>query len=175
MSERAAGWRVSGLAWWPLGVAMLVIDQVSKELIQQLLMLQQSVYVLPVLDIVRAQNTGAAFSFLAGAGGWQRWLFTLFALAVSAGLLIALRRAPMALQRLQNAGLMLIVSGALGNAIDRLRHGYVVDFVHVHWHDAYFPAFNVADSCITVGAGLILLDALLEWRREHRVNKGRAE
>ena len=74
-----------------------------------------------------------------------------------------------------DAGLMLIVSGALGNAIDRIRHGYVVDFMHVHWDDAYFPAFNVADSCITVGAGLILLDALLEWRRERRVNKGGVE
>ncbi len=70
---------------------------------------------------------------------------------------------------------MLIVSGALGNAIDRLRHGYVVDFVHAHWNDAYFPAFNIADSCITVGAGLILLDALLEWRREHQVAKGRVQ
>jgi signal peptidase II len=75
-------------------------------------------------------------------------------------------------QVLQSAGLMLIVSGALGNAIDRLRHGYVVDFIAVHWGDAYFPAFNVADSCITVGAGLILLDALLEWRRERRVARG---
>jgi signal peptidase II len=175
MSERAATWRASGLAWWPLGVVTLALDQFTKELVQRLLALQESVYVLPVLDIVHAHNTGAAFSFLAGAGGWQRWLFTLFAVAVSAGLLIALRRAPVALQRLQNAGLMLIVSGALGNAIDRVRHGYVVDFVSAHWNGAYFPAFNVADSCITVGAGLILLDAVLQWLREHRARKGRVD
>jgi signal peptidase II len=73
---------------------------------------------------------------------------------------------------MQNAGLMLIVSGALGNAIDRMRHGHVVDFVHVHWNTAYFPAFNVADSCISIGAGLILLDALLDWRRTRRAAGG---
>jgi signal peptidase II len=175
MSERAGSWRDSGLAWWPLGAGMLVLDQLTKELIQHLFGLGESVAVLPVLDIVRAHNYGAAFSFLDRAGGAQRWVFTLFALAVALGLLIALRRAPRALQRMQNAGLMLVASGALGNAIDRLRHGYVVDFISVHWDAAYFPAFNVADSCITVGAGLIILDALLEWRRERRVAKGKVD
>lgn len=168
MSKPGFGWRQSGLAWWPLGVLTFALDQFTKELIQRLMVYGDSIHVVPVLNIVHARNTGAAFSFLAGAGGWQRWMFTIFAIAVSVGLLLALRRAPAALQRVQNAGLMLIVSGALGNAIDRLRHGYVVDFIHVHWNDADFPAFNVADSCITVGAGLILLDALLEWRREKR-------
>lgn len=169
------GWRQSGLGWWPLGLVTLLLDQFSKELIQRLFTLHESVPVLPVLDIVRAHNTGAAFSFLAGASGWQRWVLLAFAVAVSAVLLGALRRSNGALQRLQNAGLMLIVSGALGNAIDRMRHGYVVDFVHAHWGNAYFPAFNVADSCITVGAGLILLDALLEWRRARRAAGGRSE
>jgi signal peptidase II len=168
MSEQRFGWRQSGLAWWPLGVLTLALDQFTKELIQRLMVYGDSIYVVPVLNIVHARNTGAAFSFLASAGGWQRWMFTAFAFAVSIGLLVALRKAPAALQRVQNAGLMLIVSGALGNAIDRLRHGYVVDFIHAHWNDADFPAFNAADSCITVGAGLILLDALLEWRRERR-------
>jgi signal peptidase II len=175
MSEQAGNWRDSGLAWWPLGVGMLVLDQLTKELIQHLFKLGESVVVLPVLDIVRAHNYGAAFSFLDRAGGMQRWVFTAFALAVSAGLLIALRRAPRTLQRMQNAGLMLVASGALGNAIDRLRHGYVVDFINAHWDMHFFPAFNVADSCITVGAGLIILDALLEWRRERRVAKGKVD
>jgi signal peptidase II len=166
--KKGFGWRESGLVWWPLGLVTLALDQFTKELIQRLMAFGDSIYVVPVLNIVHARNTGAAFSFLASAGGWQRWMFTLFAFAVSVGLLIALRKAPAALQRMQNAGLMLIVSGALGNAFDRLRHGYVVDFIHAHWNDADFPAFNVADSCITVGAGLILLDALLEWRRERR-------
>ena len=174
MSESARGWRNSGLAWWPLGLVTLALDQLTKELIQRFMALHDFIYLLPVLDIVHARNTGAAFSFLAGQGGWQRWFFTGFALVVSAGLLIMLRRAG-PVQRLQNAGLMLIVSGALGNVIDRIRHGYVVDFVHAHWGDASFPAFNVADSCITIGAGFILLDALLEWRRERRVAKGKVQ
>jgi len=124
-----------------------------------------------VLDFVKAYNPGAAFSFLALAGGWQRWFFTVVAVVVSAMLLITLRNSPRQVNRLQNAGLMLIVSGALGNVIDRLRHGHVVDFVHAHWGEHSFPAFNVADSCITVGAGLILLEALLDWRRQHRAGQ----
>jgi len=174
MSEYPRGWRNSGLGWWPLGLAMLALDQFTKELVQRMMALHDFIYVLPVLDIVHARNTGAAFSFLAEQGGWQRWFFTGFALLVSAGLLIVLRRAGH-VQRLQNAGLMLIVSGALGNVIDRIRHGYVVDFVHAHWGDASFPAFNVADSCITIGAGFIVIDALLEWRRERRVAKGKVQ
>ncbi|MET0281227.1 MAG: signal peptidase II [Steroidobacteraceae bacterium] len=168
MSEPTLGWRASGLAWWPLGLIMLALDQFTKEVIQRTLLLHESVYVLPVLDILHTRNTGAAFSFLAQAGGWQRWVFTVFALAVSVAILISLRRTSGRTQRLLCAGLMLIASGAVGNAIDRLRHGYVVDFVAAHWGPAYFPAFNVADACITVGAGMILLDALLEWRRERR-------
>lgn len=173
MSEGNPGWRQSGLAWWPLGVAMLVVDQVVKAVIHTSMLLHQSIYVLPVLDIVHARNFGAAFSFLARAGGWQRWGFTIFAVLVSVVILWTLRRTQSAGQRLQCAGLMLIVCGALGNAIDRIRHGYVVDFVAVHWKEAYFPAFNVADSCITVGAGMIILDALLQWRRERQVARGR--
>jgi signal peptidase II len=176
MSERAAfGWRQSGLAWWPLAIVMLSLDQLTKWLIQRYLAVEEFVTMLPVLDIVHAHNPGAAFSFLADAGGWQRWLFTGFALLVSVVILVSLRRSAGVAQRLQNAGLMLIVSGALGNAIDRTRYGYVVDFVAVHWGRAYFPAFNVADSCITVGAGLILLDALLEWQRERRVALGKVK
>jgi signal peptidase II len=173
MSDRGISWRKSGLVWWPLAAVMLVLDQVTKAVIQASMALHQSIVVLPVLDIVHARNPGAAFSFLARAGGWQRWGFTVFALLVSGMILWTLRRTQAAGQRLQCAGLMLIVSGALGNAIDRIRHGYVVDFVAVHWDEAYFPAFNVADSCITVGAGMIILDALLQWRRERQVAKGR--
>lgn len=168
MSEAKLPLRRSGLVWWPLGVAMLALDQWTKMLIHTSMVLHETITVLPVLDIVHARNTGAAFSMLARAGGWQRWAFTGFAVAVSTGLLIALRRMQRAGQSLQCAALMLIVSGALGNAIDRIRFGYVIDFVAVHWKDAYFPAFNVADSCISIGAGLILLDALLQWRLDRR-------
>jgi len=180
MSEASSGasgsgiWR-SGLRWLPLGLAAILLDQITKQVILGTLALHESIRVLPVLDIVHARNPGAAFSFLAGADGWQRWLFTGFALLVSVVLLVWLSRLDGRVQKLQSAGLMLIVSGALGNVIDRFRHGNVVDFVAVHWGDAYFPAFNVADSCITVGAGLILLDALLDWWRTRRSERDRAQ
>ncbi|MEO6368182.1 MAG: signal peptidase II [Steroidobacteraceae bacterium] len=172
MSDGPANWKHSGLIWWPLGVATLLLDQITKMLVHSRLALHEVIYVLPVLDILHARNPGVAFSILANAGGWQRWLFSAFAVGVSGVFLVALRRMTAAGQALQCAGLMLIVSGALGNAIDRVRFGYVVDFVAAHWGEAYFPAFNVADSCITVGAGLIILDMLLQWLRERRVTRG---
>jgi signal peptidase II len=172
MSERAGTVHKSGLAWWPLAAVALALDQFTKWLILARFEFRESVQVLPVLDILYARNYGAAFSFLDIPGGAQRWLFTGFALLVSVVILIALRRLP-ATQRLQCPALMLIVSGALGNVIDRIRFGYVVDFIGVHWKDAWFPAFNVADSCITIGAGLILLDAIIDWRRERRVLQGK--
>lgn len=163
----------SGLRWWPLGIAAIALDQVTKEWILRTFALHESHYVLPVFDIVHARNYGAAFSFLDIPGGAQRWLFTTFALLVSAGIIWWIRKLDSRTQKLQVAGLMLIASGALGNVIDRLRHGSVVDFLSVHWGSAYFPAFNVADSCITVGAGLVLLDALLDSRRERLAHKPR--
>jgi signal peptidase II len=168
MSEARMSWRESGLAWWPLGVAALVLDQLTKQIVLATLALHESVPVLPMLDMFHARNYGAAFSFLDIPGGAQRWGFTVFAVLVAGAMLVWLRRMPSLGQRLQCSGMMLIVSGALGNAIDRLRHGSVVDFIYVHWRSWDFPAFNVADSCITIGAALILLDALLEFRRERR-------
>jgi signal peptidase II len=173
MSEAARPAR-SGLAWWPLAAVMLVLDQFTKWLIVERFALHESLTVLPVLDIVHARNYGAAFSFLDIPGGAQRWLFTGFALVVSAVIILMLRRVPAA-NRLQSAGLLLIVSGALGNVIDRIRFGNVVDFIGVHWKDHWFPAFNVADSCITIGAGLILLDAFISWKRERRMAREEVE
>jgi signal peptidase II len=155
----------SGWIWLPVTGVAIVADLVTKEMILGKFALHESVTVLPVLDIVRAHNPGAAFSFLAGAGGWQRWFFTLLAAGVSIAILYWLRALDGRAQKLPSLGLALVMSGAVGNLIDRLRHGYVVDFIAVHWKDAWFPAFNVADSCITVGAGLLLLDMLFEWRR----------
>jgi signal peptidase II len=131
----------------------------------------ERVHVAPVLDIILTYNTGAAFSFLAEASGWQRWLFVLLALAVSAALIVWMRRLNAAVHGLLACGLALIVGGALGNMFDRLTIGRVVDFIHVHWQHHYFPAFNVADSAITVGAALLLLDA---WRESRAGLKGRA-
>jgi len=125
--------------------------------------------VLPILNIVRAHNYGAAFSFLDDAGGWQRWAFTVLAIGVSIALVFWLRKLALATQGLLAFGLALIVGGAIGNVIDRVEHGYVVDFVHVHWGLHFFPAFNVADSAITIGAILVILDSLMEGRRARRV------
>jgi len=155
----------SGWIWLPVTALAIVADQLSKESILDRFALHESVTVLPVLDIMRAHNSGAAFSFLAGAGGWQRWFFTVLAAVVSLAILYWLRAVDGRAQKLPSLGLALVMGGAVGNLIDRVRHGYVVDFIGVHWNDAWFPAFNVADSCITVGAGLLLLDMLFEWRR----------
>jgi signal peptidase II len=155
----------SGWRWLPLALVLIGLDQLTKWLVVRSVDLYEMIKVLPVLDITHARNLGAAFNFLARAGGWQRWFFTALALGVSGAIVYYLRRLDSRVQALQCAGLALIASGAVGNLIDRLRLGYVVDFVHVHWGSASFPAFNVADSCITIGAGLIILESLLESRR----------
>jgi signal peptidase II len=161
----------SGWRYLPLSVAVIGVDQLVKAWIVHHFALFERVHVAPVLDIILTYNTGAAFSFLAEASGWQRWLFVLLALAVSAVLVGWLRRLWARSQGLLACGLALIAGGALGNMLDRLVHGRVVDFIHVHWQHHYFPAFNVADSAITVGAALLLLDA---WRESRTALKGRS-
>jgi signal peptidase II len=163
-AARESGWR-----WLPAALAVIVADQLSKGWIERHYALYESTPVLPVLDITRLHNPGAAFSFLAGAGGWQRWAFTALAVGVSAGILAWLRSVPARSQAVLAAALALVLGGAVGNVLDRIEHGFVVDFIHVHWGRAYFPAFNIADAAITVGAGLMLLDAFREWRRERAV------
>jgi signal peptidase II len=156
----------SGWRWLPLVLLVIVADQLSKGWIEANYLLGESTAVLPWLDIVRLHNLGAAFSFLAGAGGWQRWFFTVLALGVSVVLLWWLRSVHEAADRRLALALSLILAGAIGNVIDRIEHGYVVDFIHVHWGNASFPAFNIADAALTVGAALMIFDAFLEWRRE---------
>jgi signal peptidase II len=156
----------SGIRFLWIAVVMIAADQLTKLWIERTMALGDSVAVLPVLDIVRAHNTGAAFSFLATAGGWQRWAFSVLAVGVSIGIVVWLRSIARATHALLACGLSLILGGAIGNVIDRIEHGYVVDFIYAHWGVHYFPAFNVADSAITIGAGLVILDALREWRRE---------
>ena len=163
-----SGWpqaaRFGQLRWLALSAAVIGLDQWSKQLIERTLQMYQAIYCLPVFNIVRAHNRGAAFSMFDGASGWQRWAFSGLAAVVSISLIIWLAR----LERRANLlaiSLALILAGAVGNVIDRLRLGYVVDFLQVHWHEHYFPAFNVADSAITIGAGCLMLDALLAGRR----------
>jgi len=155
----------SGLWWLPVTAAVIAVDQLVKLWIVDHLALYRTVRLLPVLDITLTYNRGAAFSFLAEASGWQKWLFAGLAVAVAAGIAVWLRHLGGRSQRLLCLSLTLIMGGALGNLIDRLRIGHVVDFILAHWHRVYFPwAFNVADSAITVGAALLLLDAFLESR-----------
>jgi signal peptidase II len=156
----------SGWRWLPLVLLVIVADQLSKGWIEANYQLGDYTMVWPWLDIIRLHNPGAAFSFLAGAGGWQRWFFIVLALGVSVVLLWWLRGVHEAAERRLAIALSLILAGAIGNVIDRIEHGYVVDFIHVHWGSAYFPAFNIADAALTVGAALMIFDAVLEWRRE---------
>jgi signal peptidase II len=163
----AGGQRRSALPYVWLSVLIVLLDQASKAWIVAHVALYRSIVVLPVLDITHVYNRGAAFSFLNGASGWQRWAFAVLAIIVSVVLLLALHQ----LERrawLTASGFALILGGAVGNLIDRLRVGQVVDFVNVHWGAHYFPTFNVADSAITVGVALWLLDTWLEAQRKPR-------
>lgn len=160
--ERASSAR-SVLPWIGLAVLLLIADQITKLLILRAYQLGDATYITSFFNIVRAHNTGAAFSFLAGASGWQRWLFT--AIGVAATLFIVRLLRSHAGKKLFSFALACILAGAVGNVVDRLLYGYVVDFVQVHWHGWYFPAFNVADSAITIGATCLILDELLRARR----------
>ena len=152
--------------WLLLSALVVVADQVSKAYISKHFLEFEFVRILPVLDITRMHNVGAAFSFLASASGWQRWVFIGLAGVVSIGIVIWLLKLPRGSHALLTAGLALVLGGALGNVIDRIHLGYVIDFIHFHWDRAYFPAFNVADSAITVGAACLLLDALFDAKRK---------
>src|SRR5690606_27818249 len=149
-----------------VSVVVIAVDQLTKYAIARNLAEFDEIVLLPFLSIMRLHNEGAAFSILSDASGWQRWFFTLLAVAVSIGILIWLRRLPARGHGLLAAGLAFVLGGALGNVIDRVLWGHVIDFIRVHYAGWSFPAFNVADSAITVGAALIILDNLLEWRRE---------
>jgi signal peptidase II len=151
------------LRWLGLALAIFIADQLTKVLIVGYYRLGDSTYIASFFNIVRAHNTGAAFSFLAGASGWQRWFFTVIGVAAAVFITWMLRSHPG--QKLFSFALACILGGAIGNVVDRLLHGYVVDFIQVHWRGWYFPAFNVADSAITIGAALLILDELLRVRR----------
>ena len=156
----------SGMLPW-LGLALLILlaDQFTKVLILGYYKLGDATYVTSFFNVVRVHNSGAAFSFLASAGGWQRWLFT--AIGVSAALFIVWMLRSHGGQKLFAFALSCILGGAVGNVLDRALHGYVVDFLDFHYGLWHFPAFNVADSAITIGAVCLILDELL------RVRKGR--
>jgi signal peptidase II len=153
----------SMLPWLGLALIILIADQLTKVMILGYYRLGDSTYVTSFFNVVRAHNTGAAFSFLASASGWQRWLFTGIGVAATLFILWLLRSHSG--QKLFAFSLACILGGAVGNVVDRLLHGYVVDFLQFHWRNWYFPAFNIADAAITVGAAGLILDELLRVRR----------
>lgn len=141
-----------------LSLAIIIADQISKTLMVNWLDLYERVAVLPFFNLTLAHNTGAAFSFLAGAGGWQRWFFVALAVVISAVLVIWMKRLA-ATARLEAISLALIIGGAIGNVIDRLIYGYVIDFLDVYVGTYHWPAFNIADSAICIGAVLLIIDS----------------
>lgn len=155
---------VSFLLYLALAALVVLLDQWSKVLALEHLDYGRPLKLLPVLNLTLQYNTGAAFSFLSGAGGWQRWLFSTVALVASVVIFVWLARLKRG-ERLLALSLSLILGGAIGNLWDRLQLGHVVDFVSVHYGPHYFPTFNVADAAVSVGAGLMILDAIIQVRR----------
>jgi signal peptidase II len=169
-TKKSAGGGQGLLPWLGLAFIIILLDQFTKTLILGFFQYGDSRHVLPFFNVVRAHNTGAAFSFLAHAGGWQRWFFVGLGFAATGFIVYMLRQHHG--QKLFAWAMSLILGGALGNVIDRLVHGYVVDFLDFHWNflapmfpGGHFPAFNVADCGITIGAGLLILDELRRVRR----------
>jgi len=146
--------------WLLVSALVVALDMWTKDIASASLTLYRPVELTSWLNLTLAHNYGAAFSFLSDAGGWQRWLFTGLALVVTGVLLVWLLRLP-ANDKLTAAALALIIGGAIGNLADRIKHGYVVDFIDVYYRDWHWPAFNLADSAITCGVILLLLDGLI--------------
>jgi len=142
-----------------IAFAVLILDQITKLFAASYLLQHGEIQLLPFLSLVLVHNTGAAFGFLNSAGGWQNFFFIAVALAAS-GFIVRISWRTAGMNTLLSVGLMLILGGAVGNLIDRLLYGYVIDFVDVYYGSWHWPAFNIADSAITVGAGLLILDVL---------------
>jgi signal peptidase II len=162
--SRSAGTGPSKWLWLGIALVVVLLDQYAKALIVGGFQLKESRYVTSYFDVVRLENPGMAWSLLADAGGWQRWFFIALALAASGFMLYLLMRNGS--QKLFSFAIAMILGGAIGNVIDRVMHGAVVDFISLHWHSAYtFPAFNLADSAITLGAICLIVDELRRVRK----------
>jgi len=148
----------TGLRWLWLALVMLILDQVTKHIVVAKMDLYQSIQILPFFNLTHVHNYGAAFSFLGDAGGWQRWFFTAIAIGVSALILFWLKQSKKS-EVLLPCAFALILSGALGNVYDRIVYGYVIDFLDVYYQNWHWPAFNIADSAICIGAALLIYDA----------------
>ena len=151
------------LPWLGLALIIFIADQFTKVLILGYYQLGDATYVTSFFNVVRVHNSGAAFSFLANAGGWQRWFFT--GIGIAATIFIVWMLRAHAGQKLFSFALSCILGGAVGNVVDRMMHGYVVDFLDFHYAGWHFPSFNIADAAITVGAICLILDEVLRVRK----------
>jgi signal peptidase II len=150
--------------WLWLSSLVVVLDQITKQFAENTLLLHKPLAVFPGLNWTLMYNKGAAFSFLSQAGGWQRWFFISLSTAISIALIVWLRQLKKD-QQVLSAGIAFILGGAIGNLIDRSLYGHVIDFIQVYYKDFYWPAFNIADSAITLGAGLLILDMFIEHKK----------
>lgn len=158
------------LKWIWLAVIVVILDQLTKYIASTSLVMFKPVAVMPMFNWTLMHNTGAAFSFLADAGGWQRWFFAVIAVAVSTVIFLWIKKLQQH-EKWQAIALALILGGAIGNVIDRIWLGYVVDFIQVYYQQWYWPAFNIADSAISIGVAMIIIDSIREYRTEKRKNK----
>ncbi|MGX3020670.1 signal peptidase II [Ursidibacter sp. B-7004-1] len=154
----------TGLAWLWVSLVTLIVDLWTKYIVVQNFELHESINILPVFNLTYVRNYGAAFSFLADHSGWQKYFFLGLAVVISIALVVMLYKNKAEL-KLQNCAYALIIGGAIGNAIDRAYNGYVVDFLHFYWDIYHYPVFNIADIGIVVGAGLLILESILEHRK----------
>ncbi|MFN3710554.1 MAG: signal peptidase II [Alishewanella aestuarii] len=144
--------------WWWLILLLIGLDHLTKQLVHQNMALYDSIELLPFFNLTYVRNYGAAFSFLSDAGGWQRWFFTILAVVISSVIAVWMSRLPRQQIKLGLA-LSLVFAGAIGNLIDRSINGYVTDFFHLYYQTWHYPAFNIADSAICIGAALIIWDS----------------
>ena len=158
------------LKWIWLAFVVIILDQLTKYVASTSLILYQPHAVMPMFNWTLMHNPGAAFSFLHDAGGWQRWFFAVIAIAVSTVILFWLKNLKKH-ETWQAIALAMIMGGAIGNVIDRLRLGYVVDFIDVYYQHWHWPAFNLADSAIVVGVAIIIIDALREALKNSKLNQ----
>ena len=155
------------LKWIWLAIVVVILDQLTKYIASTSLEMYQPVVVMPMFNWTLMHNTGAAFSFLHDAGGWQRWFFAVIAVVVSVVIVLWIKRLEQH-EKWQAIALALILGGAIGNVIDRVWLGYVVDFIQVYYQQWYWPAFNIADSAISIGVAMIIIDSIREYRAERK-------
>ena len=153
-------------------MAVVVLDQLTKYIASTSLEMHQPIAVMPMFNWTLMHNTGAAFSFLADAGGWQRWFFAVIAVVVSVVIFLWIKRLEQH-EKWQAIALALILGGALGNVIDRIWLGYVVDFIQVYYQQWYWPAFNIADSAISIGVVMIIIESVREHLSERKINRSK--